>query len=398
MPTNQDLRHDGFKMPPVNDAPRLCVKMTIPNDPDFIYNLIGALEPLTWWFSYRGEDPTRRKRLIAATMRDIWEHIEFEQCPQPVTAPAIGADGEENLLRQNPDNPCLLETSIDGTHWCAFADLSLCKPGPGQPGAGAEQPRPGGCATYSGDMQAPYTWLLPTNVNENDTIEVIGFTGAWTDGNALGQWRCPDGSLYVAGVCVGALLYDSLDPLPASPHMTLLALIDGVYYDAMRGPITVPSGVSNAQVTFLANDELRSDNSGAIGFDVKVCNNQAAPGVDIVYTETDGGTVLASGPARVNYGQTFTITSITSGFAIFARFNIAAKMTILGSSNYVEFSPSSANFDYAYWDSSNTRHNLTTDTHGPFPSDWNPTVPVRGFGAVSDVSSAWSVTVRLDPA
>jgi hypothetical protein len=145
----------------------------------------------------------------------------------------------------------------------------------GQPGAGSSQPPPGGgCQVYHGEMQAAGRWLVPTVVSTGDTIAINNAVGAGTDGIGV-RWFCPDGVQFFAGVCVGSTTTDGADPLPASPHMSLIIEIDGTFYFP-GSSFTVPGGISNEQIFVQLNDGDLADNSGSYTFDVEVCNNQAA--------------------------------------------------------------------------------------------------------------------------
>jgi len=147
--------------------------------------------------------------------------------------------------------------------------------GPGQPGSGSEQPNPGGGqACYQGQMPATGSWLVPTIVSAGDTVELTDAQGAGQDGT-VSPWYCPNGQTFFAGACIGIAGVSGSDPLPTANHMSLLFKIDGTYYSAMSGPVTVPGGVSNANVEVVVNDSVLSDNSGSYTFGVCVTNNAA---------------------------------------------------------------------------------------------------------------------------
>lgn len=190
---------------------------------------------------------------------------------------SVGVEEGPLMLRQNPDNPCELQTSVDGVTWCTWADISKCTPQVTQPGTGSQQPAAGGgCTSYHANLEATGAWLLPAPVNTGDVINVTNAKGAWNDGT-INPWQCPDGFNYFAGLCVGSTFTQSGDPVPTSPHMSLIAhIIGGVYFPVLGGSVTIPSGVSFGQLEFICNDSIRSDNLGSIEFDVEVCNNQAA--------------------------------------------------------------------------------------------------------------------------
>lgn len=121
-------------------------------------------------------------------------------------------------------------------------------------------------------MAANNKWLLPTQVNAGDTIAITLANGAGHDGG-VSPWQCPNGQQFFLGSCVGLTGTDGSDPAPSIAHMRLIAEIDGTFYDAYNGSITVPGGVVSADVVFQINDADLSDNSGSYTFDVCVTNN-----------------------------------------------------------------------------------------------------------------------------
>lgn len=279
----------------INPDSRVCFKIEVPNDIYHIGAFLGQIYALSRAFSW-GDDPTHKALLAAEVWRDIFDNLR-PGCP-PEAEGSAGAEGEEQLIRQNPDNPCLLETSIDGTHWCAFADLSLCVPSGSQPGGGAQQPAPGGGqACYHAQMTASNKWLLPTLVNAGDVIQITNAKGAASDGTVV--WYCPNGAVFQLGACFGSGSTSGGDPLNTSPHMTLLAKINGVYYNVYNTSLTVPGGVSAASVEFQVNDSNLADNYGDLTWDVCITNNAAATWTHTFdYTVTDG----AFAPISVTVG------------------------------------------------------------------------------------------------
>jgi hypothetical protein len=113
---------------------------------------------------------------------------------------------------------------------------------------------------------------VPTIVNSGDVVELTDATGSGQDGT-ISPWKCPNGQTFFAGACDGIGGPSGSDPLPSVDHMKLIFNIDGTYYDAMSGPVTVPGGVANAQVTVQVNDSTLTDNSGSYNFNVCVTNN-----------------------------------------------------------------------------------------------------------------------------
>jgi hypothetical protein len=259
---------------PANLHPTIdyCVQLTLPNDREWIGAFYDALYQLTYWFAWQ-RDAAHTGKDIAA----IWLTVLANMRPcSPVKATDGCCDGGEPLYRQNPDNPCLLESSADGVHWCTLFDVSLCTPATGQPGGGAEQPPAGGGeACYHISQSANQQALVPTLVNTGDVLTFSNFGGAAVDGSG-GRWDCPTGEWFVLGNCApGTEAYSGGTPLPSAPIMSLIAQINGTWYSCLS-PITVPGGVSNAQVIIQLNDTPINDNSGDYSLDVCVTNNTAA--------------------------------------------------------------------------------------------------------------------------
>jgi hypothetical protein len=190
-----------------------------------------------------------------------------------------GAGGDDFMLRQNPDNPCLLETSVDGVTWCVWADISKCTGQPQQPAKGAGNPPSGGCMTSYATVEFGSRWMLPQNVSTGDVITVSNAVGTWASALDLFLPRCPDGNLFFEVGCVsGSGHTEGGDPAPAINHDSLIAFDGTNYYDC--GPasdntpvvITIPSGISNANLFFFANTPDTSG-FGAVNCDVQYCNN-----------------------------------------------------------------------------------------------------------------------------
>lgn len=258
----------------VNPPDTVCFQINVPNERHHLGAFYGAMFLLSKAYAW-GDDPDHTALAVAAVWRKIFDNIIAGNCTIPDKPGSAGVDsGDELMIRQNPDNPCLLETSVNGVDWCVWADLSLCTPANPQPGTGTPQPQPGDCQTYHGVTGAAAPWYVPTVVSDGDTIELLFSQGSWNDGGEV-AWRLSNGDQFFAGNNVGNPVLNGADPLPAEPHMAMLALIDGVYYNLAAGAVTVPSGVSNAQILLLPNDSVLDNNAGTITFDIKVCNNQA---------------------------------------------------------------------------------------------------------------------------
>lgn len=269
MPVVYRFDRSRYTLPDVIDPPtRRCITIEVPDNIYHLAAFYGQILALGYWFSW-AEDTAHTALAVAKVWRDVYDKMRLcDVC----SAPTGGAEGDDNLIRQNPDNPCLLETSINGTDWCPFADLSLCIPGSAQPGSGSDQPTSGGGqACYHASMEGSNKWLLPTQVNTGDVIDITNVNGAASDGTV--SWYCANGASFQFGACLGSGSTSGGDPLNTSPHMMLIAKIGSTYYPMYNTSLTVPSGVTNQAVTFQLNDSALSDNFGNIAFDVCVTNN-----------------------------------------------------------------------------------------------------------------------------
>jgi hypothetical protein len=255
----------------VKPAKHICFQVPVPNDRHHVAAFLGAIYELAWQNSWQ-RDPAHTAKAVAAVWLDIFNNLKL--CDDCATTGMAGADGDELMIRQNPANPCELQTSIDGVTWCTFADLSKCVPAPQQPGDGAPQPPgDGGQVCYHAEMQASGMYLVPTPVNTGDVLEIQNAMGAGNDGT-VSPWHCPNGDTFFAGGCVGGTGgLSGGDPAAAVNHMRLIVNIGGTYYDGMAGPITVPGGVSAVQPVIQVNDSAIGDNAGSYRFDVCVTNN-----------------------------------------------------------------------------------------------------------------------------
>lgn len=292
-------------LPEIIDPPdRVCYIVEVPNERAHIAAFLGVMQELASGSRW-ADDPQHKARLVAKVWRKIADNLRKRRCDN-ICPPqfTIGADGGDDfMLRQNPDNPCELQTSVDGVTWCTWADLSLCIPAGNQPGSGAEQPPAGGGqACYHAQMAANNQWLLPTSVSTGDVLDLTNANGATNDGG-LPDWRCPNGQQFFLGACVGGTKTDGGDPLPSDPHLSLIVNIDGTFYPSSAFPITVPGGVSSATVFFQVNDSGLSNNSGSLTFDVCVTNNATASWTHTFdFTVSDGGwvpTTVDVGPAAI---------------------------------------------------------------------------------------------------
>lgn len=253
-----------------------CVTFMIPDDDEYehiAYSTLYDQLALTWtnWKRTGDDTGSRLCRLWRAAL------ATWKRCEPPPTMPQIGADSEDFLIRQNPDNPCQLQSSVDGATWCTFADFALCVAGSlqssFQPGP-QEQPPAGGCSEFDVTLNANNVYLSAIGVGAGDTVTITNLTGGWL-GAPLDVWRCPTGQEYVLGACFGSPAAPSgSDKCPSIGHMKLIANDGTNCYDASSGSFTIDSGIPNGtQLTFQANDADLTDNAGSASFHVKICKN-----------------------------------------------------------------------------------------------------------------------------
>ena len=271
--------------------------------------VVTCLYQLVLQATWDTSDPDALNLVQARAMTLISMFIQGCNPPDPNAQPGVGGD-EDYMLRQNPSNPCELQFSVDGTHWCTWADLSLCKPNVAQPGGGSTQPAPGGGqACYHGIMQAKEQWNVPTVVSAGDQITFSNVSGAGADGGIDGLWYCPNGQTFFAGACIGVPGTKNADIANTIAHMRLIVNVGGTWYDAYNTSFTVPGGVSNSPVIVQINDSNIADNSGSYAFDVCVTNNaeQATWTHTFDFTTTDG----AFAPIAVTVGVAGTYVAGT---------------------------------------------------------------------------------------
>lgn len=268
---------------PANKSPTgtRCIQITIPDDDEWERALWGEIWRLTRWNLWERNVGKDAKGVAALWLKAMWTWAHCNENPDnPGFAGAD--DGSDFMIRQNPDNPCLLESSVNGTDWCVFADLSKCTNFGVQPGTGNTPPAPGGGTQQTcTKLNANGSIVLPTLVNAGDTVTLDGATGAGWDGveGSLPLWRLPNGDHYLGGLDVGLPRLEPTDPLPTANHMKIIARVGStpVFMELSVGvPATVPGGIANAQISIQVNDLDISNNQGSYDICVTVKNNQDA--------------------------------------------------------------------------------------------------------------------------
>lgn len=261
-------------------APGAEPLVTLCLNQEWIPFILGALNQLTMNTTWSGSDD----EIQAARQQANNLILIFQQAARGCPPKGIGSGGaaEEFMLRQNPDNLCELQTSVDGVNWCTWADLSKCTPN-SQPAQGTKPTPPGGgCSNYTGECSIGHSWSLPNQVNAGDVITVTNANGLWASPLDLFLSRCPDGNLWFELACVeGTGHTEPGDPAPTINHDSLVAFDGTNYYDCgpasdgMPAVITIAGGVSNANLVFMANTPDTSG-TGNVVFDVQYCNNSTA--------------------------------------------------------------------------------------------------------------------------
>lgn len=257
----------------------------VPDERFYVAAFQGLLVELTYSKNWQ-----RDEAHTAAVVSRVWQqalaNVLCDDCG------LIGLEIEDDMqLRIKPTDPCIIQTLCGDGTWMDWYNPKGCIPGSvTQPGP-VDQPAVGECLEFDVALTGNGLYHLPVPVSSNDTIEITGAVGGWHDGN-VGPWYCPNGQSFLLGGCVGSGGLDAGDPAPTIDHMRLIALLDGVYYDAYNTTITVPTGLALQDMVFQANDDPLTDNSGSISFHIKYCHNIATPAGDCLYddfTDNDGG-------------------------------------------------------------------------------------------------------------
>ena len=304
-----------------------CFTIQVPDDREYVAAFRGALLELASGYNW-ADDTAHTAREVALVWRGVIEQVD--RCAAPDTSKTPGITLEDIMstqIRISPDDSCIIQMwCID--HWEDWYDPRECiatGAGQGRSHDGG-QPEPGSSQQYCQTIEAVNPYLYPVQVNAGDVITASGFGGTWTDGvgGLLSTWRCGDGSVYALGVCTGTgKITSGTDFLPTADHMTLLAYIDGNYYELADGvPFTVPNGVVNENMLLVPNTADQSIARGSISTCVTI---EAVGQLPVTVTMS-----LGTGPTQVTDGGIYIFSSDAGGNPqIQVHFSQSVKITIV---------------------------------------------------------------------
>jgi len=259
----------------------VCVTVQIPKDIAYIAAFWGAVYELTKPYAW-ADDDDHTAIPVGARMMQMYDSAREAY---------INNECGDMEIEFQQAGDCTLQVRINGGEWQDIFNAQVCAdqaakaaidialengtiaPG-GQPGPDGYLPV-STCETRTIQLDARQTYIWPNPVSSGFTVSTDLIEVTWSDGSLgqLGTWYCPSGDLFLVYVCADSSGHlDAGDPLPTANHMRLIAVVDGVYYDVYDDTFTVPDGVSDAQLMFIANDSTPDDNRGYIRFQATVCN------------------------------------------------------------------------------------------------------------------------------
>lgn len=276
--------NSGFARPVSSyEAPVSLVLVDPCDEPDLTVSfrsewlpyILGSLKQLLLQTTWKTTDADELW-LVQQRAMDLLNCFMNAVPPQP---PLLGGLVEDFVMPIRVDCDCnVFVTCCDGSEvQLALKDML---DQPNQPSGAPQPPAGGGQQAYSQCLLPGKASILPTVVNTGDTLSVESINGAWNDTTNEGFiWRTGDGLYYFLGAGqVGTEVYFGTDPVPTSPHMSLIAYIDGNFYGLYPGGgLTVPAGIVNQQVSIMVNtDAAAADMNGQVCFVINVVNNQGA--------------------------------------------------------------------------------------------------------------------------
>jgi hypothetical protein len=391
----------GFPLPLIVDPPRICIQIEIPNERYHIAAFLGNFVNLGYWFNWQRDD-AHTGLAVSKIWYDIFLQVAKQislggNCPPDFGFPGAD-DGSDFMIRQNTDNPCLLESSVNGTDWCPWADLSKCTNFGTQPGTGVPQPAPGGGVQQTcKKMDAKSPLLIPTVVSTGDTITLTLANGATNDPDdpsASYVWRLENGNHFFAGADFGNPVNVITDPLPTANHMSIVAAIGtpptfiGL---PLNTPVTVPGGIDNAQLSIQVNDSNLTNDNGSLDVCVDVKNNQT----DLVGISYTHGT----GPSTAHYGDVISMSSVSTGGdnRIDVSFTKRVRLSILSQTGYVNTGTPGPTNVWAGWQLGGVTAGTLVDPPDTVPTDFPASTPLDALGMdTGGPSSNWTMVCRID--
>ena len=282
----------------VNPPDSVCFQINVPNDRFHIAAFLGAIFDLAKPYKWANDDAHTAIQ-VGAVWFKIFEALRRDNCDVPdLDGGIVLEDMLSQQIRISPDNACIIQMwCID--HWEDWYNPESCiASGVTQPGGDGPIPD-GETKCYTVTLQANQKWLLPAPVSGGFVVTVEDVDGAWNDGSLA--WYCPTGQLFTLGICGASGGTVTGDPTYAVNHMRLIAGIDSSapqYVDGYNSTFVVPSGLTDVDLWFQANDSSLADNSGSLSF--KVCVKGAAVPTGLTsfdFTASDGGWAVRAGYA-----------------------------------------------------------------------------------------------------
>lgn len=262
----------GLKLPEILDPPdTVCYQVNVPNDPAYIEAFLGSIYYLGQWVAWQ-RDPLHKGTLAAQKFKDIFQSLKQIDCAAALL-PRVYESGDDMARFRDACPDELFYTGCDGTeHQIAFTDMI---PASGHTTGGEPQPPAGGGnQAYCKSFAANGVSLIPAILNTGDVISLTSAEGSGNDGGGP-LWYCTSGNILFIQCQSNTSHLDGGDPAPTAPHMSLIVKIGSNYYPISAGsPLTIPSGVTNAQGWFQINDSNLSDNLGDYQICYNVQNNQ----------------------------------------------------------------------------------------------------------------------------
>lgn len=253
--------------PDVNPDVTVCFRR------EWLPYIIGSLQQLLLQSTWDTRDPDALNR--AQGQAQLLVSMFIQGCPPDVPPAPIIIDEMEYqmaICEQLRWENGVLQGLCCG-EWVNIGGIGGAIPGAVTQPPPTTTPPTNECRDFYVTLNARDKWLLPFPVSAGATIQVVDAAGGWNDGTPT--WACPTGAVYGLGICGAPLALTAGDPIPTLPHMQIVAQYgtSGGWFDPMALPYIIPVGVTDAQVTFQANDSVLTDNQGSVTFKVRVCNN-----------------------------------------------------------------------------------------------------------------------------